>query len=119
MPVTQISGISARNGHLGKPPPTGGISPQSQIVPSTLSCSNTETSPWDFWGATSIPETSEGASASLLETKDDNDSCASPWASGATAAVEYLDAFVAVRDALESCATARSRMRWSWPPFCR
>src|SRR6266404_9084292 len=102
------SGIAARNrnGHFGNPPPTAGISPQSQIVPSTLSCSKTCTSPWGCWGATSIPATSVGARASLLEGRDVDANRVSPSA-GATGAVEDFDALVVVPETLGSCATAR------------
>src|SRR6266853_4122183 len=59
------SGIAARNrkGHFGNPPPTAGISPQSQIVPSTESCSKTCTSLWGCWAATSVPAINAGATA--------------------------------------------------------
>src|SRR2546423_4226827 len=63
MPVTQMSGIRARNGHFGNPPPTAGISPQSQIVPSTESCSKTCTSLWGCCAATSVPVINAGTTA--------------------------------------------------------
>src|SRR4051812_34619351 len=41
-PVRQTNGISAKNGQMGMPPPFGAeISPQSQMVPYTVSCENT------------------------------------------------------------------------------
>ena len=118
-PVTQISGIRARNGHFGKPPPTGGISPQSQMVPSTLSCWNTCTSPCGCCGETSVPATSVGASVSIPATLVDEANWVSPSATGATEAAEDFDAVSVVLDTLGSCETARRRMRCSWPPFCR
>src|SRR5713101_6626535 len=97
MPVTQISGISARNGHLGKPP-TEGISPQSQIVPSTLSCSKTWTSPC-CCGATSVPEVSDGANVSV-PASDDVFVGASPSRAGATGAVEVREVLPPVPEVL-------------------
>src|SRR5437660_1427662 len=61
----------------GEIPPVGGISPQSQMLPSTLSCSKTCTSPWGRCGVTSVPATSEGATLSVPLATADPGSCGS------------------------------------------
>src|SRR5687768_18389747 len=67
MPVTQIRGIRASNGHLGNPPPTLGISPQSQIVPSIFSCSITSTLPCPCCWGTWVPSISDNDSTGPAE----------------------------------------------------
>src|SRR5436309_10877171 len=105
MPVTQMSGMSARNGHFGNPPPTGGISPQSQMVPSTESCWNTCTSPCGLCVATSVPAVNVGAIASDVDATVAPDTCGSIAVVGAT----EVDCDVLAGATAGSCKEARSR----------
>src|SRR5437763_7337291 len=105
MPVTQMSGINARNGHFGNPPPTAGISPQSQIVPSTESCSKTCTSLWGCCAATSVPAINAGATACVAGAADELAASGSPAIAGVTL-VEEVDVVCGL--VVGSCNAARS-----------
>src|SRR5205814_1259078 len=106
MPVTQISGISNRNGHFGNPPPTAGISPQSQIVPSTVSCWKTCTSLCGCCAATSVPAINAGATACVAGPADVLAVSGSVAIAGVTLVVDEVDAVCVL--VVGSCNAARS-----------
>src|SRR5437870_9565366 len=102
------NGITARNrkGHFGNPPPTAGISPQSQIVPLTVSCSKTCTSLWGCCGATSVPAINAGATACVAGSADVLAVIGSAVIAGVTLVVDELDVVCGL--VVGSCNAARS-----------
>src|SRR2546421_9410044 len=100
-----MSGISNRKGHFGNPPPTAGISPQSQIVPSTESCWKTCTSLWGCCAATSVPAINAGAMACVAGATDVLAVSGSAAIAGVTPVVDEVETVVLV---VGSCNAARS-----------
>src|SRR5436190_20962614 len=101
-----MSGISARNGHFGNPPPTAGISPQSQMVPSTESCWKTCTSLWGCCAATSVPAINAGATACVAGATDALAVNGSAAIAGVTPVVDEVDVVCVL--VVGSCNAARS-----------
>src|SRR5438874_11523866 len=100
-----MSGINNRNGHFGNPPPTAGISPQSQMVPSTESCWKTCTSLWGCCAATSVPAINAGTAACVAGA-DVVAVSGSVAIAGVTLVVDEVDAVCVL--VVGSCNAARS-----------
>src|SRR5262252_2998528 len=102
-PVTQTSGINARKGHQGSPP-AAGISPQSQMVPSTESWVNTCTLLCGCCAVTSIPEVKFPVRTGSVTI-------------AGTVPPDGVEGFWV--PVVGSCNAARSLSCCSWPPFCK